>query len=147
VEHADIMITELLEGARKMVGTPFLHQGRTGVGVDCIGFLSAAGLRSGIDIASLIGVTDSRSYGKEPSPDLLEIVQCKCEPLREPIPGAVLLFKMPKAKYPHHFALYTESGTIIHAEAMRTKRVVEQTYGSPWSKWLHSIWKVPGVRY
>lgn len=142
-----ITAMELIEAARKLIGTPFLHQGRGGVGVDCIGLVSAAARDKGIDIASLIGVTDELSYGRAPSPALLEATRRTCKQLREPIPGAALLFKMPKAVYPHHFALFTDKGTIIHAEAARSKNVVEQTYGQTWSRWLHSVWAVPGVKY
>jgi cell wall-associated NlpC family hydrolase len=146
-EDNTVSVAELLEAARKLVGVPFLHQGRTAVGVDCIGFMSATFLQRGVDLAELLGIKDSVSYGRAPTPFLLQATQLVCKRLGEPVPGAALLFQMPKAEHPHHFALYTDKGTIIHAEAARKKQVVEQTFGRPWKTWLHSTWAIPGVKY
>ncbi len=87
------------------------------------------------------------NYGRQPSPILLDKVSTVCRRLTERRPGALLLFKMPRVPWPHHLAVYTDTGTMIHAEAVRVKAVVEQTYGRPWSRMLHSIWALPGIEY
>jgi len=143
----EVTVGVLISAARYVIGAPFQHQGRGVGGVDCIGVLSTTFALRGIDLAQLLGVNDNVSYGREPSPFLLDATQRTCRRLRELRAGAVLLFKMPRAEHPHHFALYTDKGTIIHAESIRTKQVVEQTFGRPWTRFLHSIWAIPGVDY
>lgn len=142
-----ITALNLVDSARSLVGKPFVHQGRGSIGVDCIGLLSTAALGCGADLARMLGIEANNSYARNPSKALLEVTKATCKQVAEPIVGAALLFQLPGASDPHHFALYTEKDTIIHAEAVRAKCVVEQTYGKPWSRWLHSVWLIPGIEY
>jgi len=118
-----------------------------GSGVDCIGLFSAAFALRGIDLAKELGITGKVTYGREPSPFLLEATARSCRRLRTLRPGALLLFKMRGAKYPHHTAIYTDTGTFIHADGASKNMVIEQTLGAPWTRWLNSIWAIPGVAY
>ena len=139
---------QLVDHARSLIGAGFVHQGRSQYGVDCIGLVNAALKRgTGADLAVLCGFPENVSYSREPSPMLLEQTARICRRLERPVPGCVLLLKMPQAQHPHHLAIYTADGTIIHAEALRAKRVVEHTYGAPWTRFLHSVWALPGVDY
>jgi len=148
LEGNEIPASELILEARRLIGVRFLHQGREiGSGVDCIGLFAAVFTLRGIDLAKELGVTGKVSYGREPSPLLLEATNRSCRRLQTLRPGALLLFKMRGAKYPHHTAIYTDTRTFIHADGARKNVVIEQTLGAPWTRFLHSIWAVPGVAY
>lgn len=144
-----ITVQQLLVEVRKMIGQQFVHQGRSpGAGVDCIGMGLVAVKNAGLDLQSLTAVDLSyTAYGREPSPTLYEAVKKVCVGIPEPVPGCGLLMQMRGAKWPHHWGIYTEKGTFVHAESIRKKAVVEQTFGRPWTTFLHSCWKIPGVKY
>ncbi len=148
--NVDAVITsaQLIIEVRRLIGVKFLHQGRSiTAGVDCSGMGVVAAKHAGLEIMAFASIMSSPNYGRLPSPMMLEKVSSACRRLNELRPGALLLFKPPRVPYPHHLAIYTDTGTMIHSEAVRAKAVVEQTYGRPWSRLLHSIWAIPGVEY
>lgn len=138
---------ELIASVRKLIGTKYAHQGRSLDGVDCVGAILVVGKQRGIDMLALLGIDETLDYARASTPVLINHLISKGTRLPSLVPAAALLFKMPGAKYPQHFALYTEKHTMIHAEAFRMKSVVENAYGAPWTRILHSMWAVPGVDY
>lgn len=143
-----ITAAEFVLEARRMVGVPYLHQGRSiNSGVDCVGLGLVAAQHGGHDILAHAGVDVPLNYSREPSPWLINLVAKNCRRLTDPIPGSLLVFRIGRARFPHHFAIYTDTGTMIHADGGQKKAVIEQTLGRPWTRWLHSIWALPGVEY
>lgn len=137
----------LVAAARELCGTPWIHQGRTSKGVDCIGLVSLAARNAGLDIFKFCGIKEPRNYQREPDPKLFELVNQCCERISQPVPGSLLFFKFKRDLYPRHFGIFTEAGTVIHAESKARRCVIEHGYRAHWLTWTHSVWKLPGVRY
>jgi cell wall-associated NlpC family hydrolase len=136
----------LIDEARKLCGSSFRHQGRGITGVDCIGMIAVAARNGGLDIPAFCGVKDRLDYSRQPDMELYQATAQFCTRTTVLKPGCAMLFKMYGARYPQHFALYTERGTIIHSNTI-VGSVVENTYGAPWTRLLHSMWLLPGVIY
>ena len=70
---------EVLAEARSWLGVPYLHQGRSRLGVDCVGLL--------IMVARGIGISDYdvSGYPRVPSSDFL---RAECERLMRRIPAS-----------------------------------------------------------
>jgi len=143
------MITaqQLIDEARKLVGTPWVHRGRTARGVDCIGMVDLAARNGGHNILQQCGIRGERNYGRKPDPALLAIVERYCQRIDRPIPACLLFFQFRGDRAPRHFGIYTERGTVIHAESKARGQVVEHGYRAHWVRWTHSIWLLPGVEY
>ncbi len=136
----------LIEQAQRLVGVPFVHQGRSVHGVDCIGAIALAAVNAGLDPEAATGLKDTRDYGRTPSSELLDKVTRGCIRVHRSEPGLLVLFRFPGEMYPQHFAILTGEGTIVHADAKRG-RVVEHGYRGLWLRWTHSLWRIPGVSY
>lgn len=141
------MITpqQLIDEARKLIGTPWRHQGRSKHGVDCVGLVLLSAKNAGLSLAEY-GVRDQAVYGRGAQPLLLEKVETYCQKLDEPIPGCLLFFRFYHDRHPKHFGIFTERGTMIHADAKRGL-VVEHGHRAHWKEQTHSCWLLPGVRY
>jgi len=136
----------IIAEVRRLVGVPFVHQGRSVHGVDCIGAIALAAINAGLDPEQATGLKDTRDYGRSASPVLLDMVSRSCRRVRQPEPGLLVLFRFPEERDPQHFAILTDRGTVVHADARRG-RVVEHGYRGQWLKWTHSLWRIPGVTY
>jgi cell wall-associated NlpC family hydrolase len=114
----------VVEAARKYLGCPYHHQGRSMHGIDCAGLLVAAYRDCGVELEDL------PAYGREPWKDgLRAAVELNFHKVdREPEPGDVLLLRW--GREPSHLAIVTERG-IIHSYASVGK-VVETSYGLAW---------------
>lgn len=143
-----VPVARLLAAARALVGTPFLHQGRGANGADCIGFFGVVTQAVGLDLPRLCGFKPIANYDRAANPALLALIEAHATRLAAPVPGAGLLIQFPGAKYPQHTALYTDRGTIIHADARRRReRVVEVGFRGVWPRLLHSAWRIPWIDY
>lgn len=127
--------------ARKLVGTPYQHQGRlAGVGVDCIGVP--------ILVARELGLGDFNDleYGREPDGSLLPKIKGVCQPI-EIQSGVLLIFKI--SSVAQHCGILSEIDKnvygLIHAWDIADK-VVEQRLGD-WRKKIVGIYAFPGVDY
>lgn len=138
---------EFVRQARMLVGTPWLHQGRTALGVDCIGLIDLAARNCGLDIFAAAGCPKVRRYGRKADQQLYTLVARHYQPASAAIPASVALFRFPGEDYPRHFGIITFDGTMIHAEAKTRCCVVEHGYRAQWVTRTDSIWLVPGVRY
>lgn len=136
----------LIAEARKLIGVPWRHEGRTQQGVDCIGLVILSGLNAGVDFFEEIGIAPIGVYQRKPAPELIRLVATHCKPTTAE-PGALVVFKFGCDSYPRHFGLLTDAGTVIHAEQKTRKRVIEHGYRSHWLRWTDSVWRLPGVEY
>jgi cell wall-associated NlpC family hydrolase len=127
--------------AREWLGVPFLHQGRSRNGCDCLGFIAAclAELGSAALLEHL-----PRAYGRMPQKLLIDGLE---ELSREiPLqPAAIVTIKFPRTEFPSHAAIFT-GDTLIHCFESERK-VVEHGYREPWIRRTASIWAAPLVAY
>lgn len=131
----------IVDEARQWLGTPYLHQGRSRFGVDCIGF--AICVRNSVEPVPML-MNETRNYDRRAAHQiLLGKVTQYCTPLDEPEQGCLILIKWPLNAEPSHVALHAD-GNILHAYAQVAK-VVETGYRAQWSRDTHSLWRLPGV--
>ena len=130
----------LIQEARTWVGVPFLHQGRSREGVDCVGLVIVVGRALGI----LPRDFERTAYGRVPhAGKLLQEIAAHCVSTATACPGSLLVLRWQGD--PHHIAICT-GANLIHANA-RVGRVVEHGYRHPWPKLTQSVWRMPGVEY
>lgn len=134
--------SDVIDEARKWLGVPFQHQGRTRFGIDCAGLVEQVALALGVLPA---GYRAPRNYARRPNGTMHELVTTYCAKLARAEPGCIVLFQFPKATTPGHIGICT-GATLIHAHA-RTRRVVEHGYREPWLGWTHSTWRLPGLAH
>lgn len=134
-------VVRLDEAARAWLGVPFVHQGRTREGLDCIGLLVKAAEGCGLPIS------DRTDYPRNPSANKLDL--CLKEQLRGPLPksdmraGDVVSIEFRGA--PRHVAIIGEHDgrlTLIHT-SFGVGRVVEHSIGSGnWLPRIHAVYRV-----
>jgi len=140
-----IPASRLIEEARRLLGTPWLHQGRGPAGIDCVGFADLVSKRAGYDVSEQLGIKDTAAYGRLPTENLLTIANEHFTRIETPVNGALMLFQI-KGPYPFHVGFYAD-GNVIHALETRGK-VVEHGLRMKWARdWLHSVWLMPGFSY
>lgn len=141
----------LVDEARRLIGTPFHHQGRNEHGVDCMGLVLLAALRAGGDVLAAAGLPDTVDYGRGMNRRALELLEQYCAArIEEPMPGCLMVFRYPGEPLPKHqgiFAGDTPEGSVIHADGFHFKCVREDRYAGIWLKRAHSFWKLHGVTY
>lgn len=127
---------QIIKEARTYVGVPYLHQGRSRSGIDCIGLV--------INVAAACGVINERQYDyinkqfrgyarlpgeKTLITALSEFMSMRSFRLAEP--ADIIVTKFDRA--PRHCMILTDQGTIIHAFA-NIGRVTEQRYAHMWKR-------------
>lgn len=131
----------IVDEARRWIGTPYVHQGRTRFGVDCIGF--AICVRNAVE-AWPEGMQEIKNYSRRPKDGLLlSRVTTYLTSIRDVEQGSVILIRWPQHDEPSHVGIYAD-GNIIHAYA-KSKQVIETGYRAHWLRDTHSIWRLPGV--
>lgn len=131
---------KVVEAARSWVGTPYVHQGRSRAGVDCIGLV----IVSAWDAGAVPPTFDRRAYPRLPMRDeLLGHIRQHCSPADEAGPGVMAVIQW--TKHAAHVGLLTGE-TIIHAY-QSVGAVTEHGYRGRWVRMTHSLWYLPGVDY
>ena len=137
-------MSRTVELARSWIGVPFLHQGRTRAGCDCLGVVIAALQAQGI----LPPDFERTDYDRHPTANdqLTHGVQKYCTRLEQPEHGCMLTLTW--HKNPPHVALYAndraDGPTLIHADARKgVERVVEHGYRGPWQRLKAVAWRLP----
>ena len=130
---------DVVAEARSWLGVPYLHQGRTRAGIDCVGLPIVVGralgfFREGFEVAN---------YGRLPSTELAERVVEHCRPIERGTAGALVVIAW--TRLAAHVAIGT-GDTLIHAYES-VGRVTEHGYRGRWLRLTHSTWALPGVRY
>ena len=138
----NIQAQEVVQAARKLINTPFIHQGRLpGVGVDCIGLpiLVAKALK--------LGDYDRSDYRRYPDGTMKEQIAAVCQPVKIQ-PGALLVFKISVAEQHCGFVSQYNRGAfgLIHAWDIVGK-VVEHRLTQYWIKKTVGCYGLPGVDY
>lgn len=132
---------QLVSEARSWVGVPYIHQGRTRYGVDCIGLVLC--VRNAVAPWAALQ-REVRNYARHPQDGLLlQRVQANCAQLDAPEDGAMILIRWPKTPQPSHVAIYA-GGNLIHAY-QKARCVVETGFRAHWARNAHSFWRLPGV--
>jgi cell wall-associated NlpC family hydrolase len=132
---------QLVTEARRWLDVPYVHQGRTRYGVDCIGLILC--VRDALEPWDALR-REPRNYARHPRDGmLLDRVRASCFLLARPEDGALILIRWPKTPEPSHVAIFA-GGNIIHAY-QRAKRVVETGFRAHWLRNAHSYWRLPGV--
>lgn len=131
----------VIDNAREWLGVPFLHQGRSRHGADCLGFIAAClnELGSHVFLDYL-----PRNYARNPQALLMTGLNELTREI-ELQPAALIVIKFPLHAYPSHAAIYT-GASMIHCD-QASRGVVEHGYREPWLKRTTSIWALPGVMY
>jgi cell wall-associated NlpC family hydrolase len=138
---------EIVRTARRYLGVPFLHQGRTRAGADCVGLLVLVARDMRLRHRDLL------TYGRNPNPrQLLEALSTSCERIDDPTrplsphevwacsrPGDIVVFWFSGPGAPQHVAIRTERG-MLHTWA-NVRRVVEHGLTDHWRERVHSVWR------
>lgn len=132
---------EVVAEARRWVGTPFRHQGRTlGVACDCAGLV--LGVAHALGLSSFV----FSEYGRDPVGTLKALCDEHMIQTNEQAAGHVALMRFDSE--PQHLAIlgdYPHGGlTLIHA-ASQFKRVVEHRLDPKWQGKIVAIYRLPGV--
>lgn len=148
-----------LEALRNYLGVPFLHQGRTKAGLDCVGLLGCAADDLGIPNEVQASLKD---YARAPDSTMFEL---KIKTMLEAIPysrlqafnvqfkpGDIFSFWVDKPGKPRHVAVYmgkdgNGNETMLHSIATKPHCVVEQPINhSFWVPRIHGAWKLPNLK-
>jgi len=120
---------EVVQYARSWMGTRWIHQGRSPLGIDCVGLLVMIVNEFGLDGKG----TDMLGYRRTADVRFLRHIKKHSDPVRplRPVHGAVGIFN--DTNMPCHvgvFAVDSDTGTVtvIHAEAFPAQRVHEQLF-------------------
>lgn len=122
--------------ARKWLGAPWQHQGRTKHGIDCVGLI--------IKVAHGLKLTDYdyTGYGRVPDGQTLKrLVEEHLDPAGVDEVGAVLLLRFMQA--PQHLAIRTDVG-MIHAYA-HVGKVIETSFDDRWRKRVVGAYRFRGL--
>lgn len=124
--------------ARALIGTPWVHQGRSAHGVDCVG-LGVLALR-----ASGVTVRDRLDYARDPDGTLrAELTRVLGAPVSgEPQAGDVVLMTYPHTE--RHVGIVSQDAhglTLIHADSRR-KKVVEHGIDYRWRRRIVGVWRL-----
>jgi cell wall-associated NlpC family hydrolase len=122
------------------VGVPFLHQGRSRSGVDCVGLV--------ICTAHDLGITDYDKADYERDPDSDELVRLldahmDRKRLIDAEPGDLVLMALGKGK-PKHVALLIDYDRMLHTYANAGK-VVVNGFGNHWQHRVRGCYSFRGI--
>lgn len=136
---------DIVAEARKFVGVPFFHAGRSPNGVDCVGLLSISAEAAGL--AAYDNVDYSRIVDSQYMQAELEKCMVPLDGAQRLLPGDVALFMIGRS--PQHVALITEvngpySIRMIHSY-QTVGRVVEHDMDKPWRERLIRYYRWSGM--
>lgn len=142
--------TAVVAEARRWLGVPFQHQGRTRAGVDCGGLVGAVAVQLGIAAPDWWAREFDplhAGYGRQPAHGTLQaICQRWMAPVAQPQPGDVLLMRFEAE--PQHLAIaadYRHGGlSVVHALAS-IGRVAEHRLSPTWQARIVAAYGLPGV--
>ena len=131
---------EVIEEARKLIGTPWQHQGRQpGIGIDCAGVI--------VHLLRLQGIGyDVAGYAREPNGELLSHAKACLVPIARDAyqPADVVIFRL--RSEPQHVALITDKG-MLHALGRPgpLSRVTEHGLTDQWRRQIVAAYSFPGI--
>ena len=139
--------SKIMEVARSWVGIPYLHQGRTRRGIDCIGLIVEVAVGLGVDVPLI-----PNNYTENPSSNLL-VASCeahlqKATDDQKLLPGSIAVLWGFDRGMAQHFAIVGEVAgrpTMIHAFSKR-RQVVEHGWDEFWMKRFVRVYEYPGTQ-
>lgn len=130
--------------ARTWLGVPFLHQGRSRKGVDCIGLFICVGEDTGRVPPNF----ERNNYGREiDTNELITKIGSYCEQIAQPELGC--LMTMSWGQFPRHSALYCGldrhgQPRMLHSFGKkRIYKVVEHGWTGAWPRVTNGFWRIP----
>ncbi|WOF73372.1 NlpC/P60 family protein [Parvibaculaceae bacterium PLY_AMNH_Bact1] len=146
----DITPVQIVDCARRWIGTPYRHQAsKCGVGADCLGLIRGVyrdlyaqepetPLAYTPDWAEVPGLDGTRTetMAEAARTHLVELDKAEAEP------GDVLLFRMTPGAVAKHAAVKSFEGRMIHACSGRA--VAEVHMGTWWPRHLAFAFRFPG---
>lgn len=134
----------LVATARRYLHVRWLHQGRSALGLDCVGHV--------VRVVHDLGLStfDIANYGRLPSGELLlKLASEHAQRVDEPLmPGHLVVLRFKGLA--QHLAFvgdYPLGGlSLIHAMA-QSRRVVEHRLDDTWAARIVAVYRVPGVAY
>ena len=146
---------KVVEAARTLLGTPFLHLGRTKQsGVDCIGMLTCVseilGLAEYMPGRLKTGVGEegytTKGYDSLPHPNSLVSMMIeplsRIENLEDRGIGDIEVYWIRHKRVPCHTAILTDLG---HIHCVQGKKVAEQPRSGFWNRRLVAAFRYPGI--
>ena len=132
--------------ARSLLGVPWVHQGRTMAGVDCLGTAALVGAAVGIVVSEV------PAYGRVPDGEqLLAGMRRYLTPEPRgtaPRAGHMAVFRI--GLQPHHVGViadYRHGGlSLIHGNS-KSGEVAEHRLTPAWLAAIVELYRVPGVTY
>lgn len=109
---------EFVAAARGYIGVPWVHQGRSMRGVDCIGLVVMAARDCGLDVDMRADYGRNQNYAQ-----MKPLLIRHCHRVGDPGQGIIVLFKNDSLL---HLAVLTGTGAVIHAFGPQNK-VIEST--------------------
>lgn len=135
--------TAVIREARKWLGTPWRHLGRSDHGLDCVGLVRM------VCVELNISGYDLDTYPRDPkSSEFLShfiLAGGTRIPILEALPGDLMLFR--EQRFPCHVAILSDrdgQSTIIHAHATR-RMVLEEVMISQWLEKRVAAIRMPGI--
>lgn len=131
---------DIVKAARSYMGVPFLHQGRTRAGLDCIGLV----LNVGWELGFLPREYDVQGYSRTPDGRLFAECDRMLKRIPAPVYGCVLAMKFDRE--PQHIGIVGEHQghlTIIHA--LYPGKATEHRLLPPWPARIVGCFDVPGL--
>jgi cell wall-associated NlpC family hydrolase len=132
---------DIVAAAATYEGTPWLHQGRSRLGLDCVGLLVAVARDLGVPISYC------PTHGRLPQGEaLLHEIDRYTMPSVGDLGSIMVLWVSPRTRSPQHVAIDAGDGWMIHAAGNRSiMRVVRQRIDDRWRMRLVCRRDFPGV--
>ena len=128
---------DVVSHARSFVGVPYLHQGRTRHGLDCVGLV--------VRVVNDLGISDfdASHYGRVPSGRMMvRVLQDYCDTVKPADLRPGDLVHIAYDKHPQHLAILTDHG-MVHADS--THGVVEHTFSDGFRAKMRGCYRFRGV--
>ncbi len=139
----NVKVQKIIKFARAYLGVPWVHQGRSKNGVDCVGFLLLAFKSVNVDIIEIKGYSRTPDGKKlkeimDNQPNLIQVIK------NDLMVGDILLLKIKRD--PQHVALIVDSDTadfgMIHSYNGGEKKVIEHDLADYWKRKIVSVYRL-----
>lgn len=140
-----ILRQDIVRAARAYVDTPFVHQGRTRRGIDCIGLVWNVARDCGYDFEMINAYSASPSGTKVIADANKALIQPERQGWDNLKPGDIMIVWGWQRNVPQHFAFVGEMGgalTMIHAFA-KAGKVIEHRLIPFWKERFMGNWQFP----